>query len=299
MKSFMSMFGWIALFVLSILIGWFVSRPAETIESRDVSESLAKAKPLYVTHCARCHGAQGHGDPAMMVALQPPPRDFRDRPWKNPTTASAVRRVILSGVPGSAMTAYRGLISDEQADLLSAYVLHLSAMEPTNTTSTDNAIAPIAATQDSPFQWYALPQPLPDAQLVAADGQRLNLNEIAQSPLLIHFWGTTCVHCLAEITQMQQKCVAEDLRELQIISICVDSTRASEAAKLVESSAPGHVVYVDPAGLVGQQFGVSALPAYRVVNKGKVLGSHVGTLPWETIDLQAIIKTARQQLPTE
>jgi mono/diheme cytochrome c family protein len=295
MKLFMSMLGWIALFALSLSIGWYVSRPAQPLESYNASDALAKAKPLYVTHCARCHGAQGHGDPAMMIALQPPPRDFRDRPWKNPITAAAVRRVIISGIPGSAMTPYRGLISDQQADLLSAYVLHLSETKATNVTSTLKPNSIITAAEDSPFQWHPSPQPLPDAQLVAADGQRLNLTEIAQQPLLIHFWGTTCVHCLAEMVQMQNKDLADDSPALPIISICVDSTQASEATELVQRFAPGHIVYVDPLGLVGQKFGVSALPAYRVVNAGKVLGSHVGTLPWKEIDLQSIRKRASQE----
>jgi len=299
MKSFMSMLGWVALFVLSLGVGWYVSRPAEMLDSTDLSESLAKARPLYVTHCARCHGAQGQGDPAMMVALQPPPRDFRERPWKSPITASAIRRVILTGIPGSAMTPYRGIISDEQVDLLSSYVLRLSEMKETDKPSSTNTNSQTAKTEDSPFQWYGAPQPLPDAQLIAADGQRLNLADVAQQPLLIHFWGTTCVHCLAEMAQMQDKHLSDDMRAMQIISICVDSTQASEAAELVQRFAPEHVVYVDPLGLVGQKFGVSALPAYRVVNGGKVLGSHVGTLPWSEIDLSAINKRATQELPPE
>jgi mono/diheme cytochrome c family protein len=299
MKFFISMLGWVALFALSLLIGWYVSRPSETVDSIDGAEVLAKAKPLYVTHCARCHGAQGQGDPAMMVALQPPPRDFRERPWKNPITASSIHRVILTGIPGSAMTPYRGIITDEQADLLSAYVLHLSESESKNTTSKSSPSSAPAIPKESPFQWYATPQSLPDAQLIAGDGSRLNLTEIAEKPSLIHFWGTTCVHCLAEMTHMQRDGVSDDSPAIPIISICVDSTDATEAAELVQRFAPGHVVYVDPLGLVGQKFGVSALPAYRIVGAGKVLGSHVGTLPWKDVDLPSIGKRADQELSKE
>lgn len=278
MKSLPSIIGWIALFAISLSVGWYVSQPTVNTAPSRSTASLAKARPIYVNHCARCHGADGHGDPAMTVALKPPPRDFRERPWKNPITAASIRNVIMNGIPETAMTPYLGLIPEEQAELLADYVLHLSEPEP----------------EASPFQWHESPQPLPDAKLVAADGQSLCLAEVGQTPLLIHFWGTTCLHCLAEMANMQSEAGAEHDASLRTISICVDSTRAREAADLVEPFAPGHTVYVDPSGLVGQRFGVSALPAYRVVNAGKILASHVGTLPWEQIDLRKLSDHARE-----
>lgn len=272
MKTLPALLGWIALFALSISVGWYVAQPTATESPSSTTVSLAKAKPLYVSHCARCHGADGHGDPAMMVALKPPPRDFRERPWKHPITAASIRDVILNGIPETGMAPYRGMISPEQAERLASYVLQLSEAEP----------------ESSSFQWYETPQLLPDAELVGADGQRLSLAEAGKTPLLIHFWGTTCVHCLAEMAKMQSEAGSKRQASIRIISICVDSTQASEAAELVERFAPGHAVYVDPSGLVGQRFGVSALPAYRVVNAGKILATHVGTLPWEQMDLRKL-----------
>ena len=291
MKSLPALLGWIALFALSISVGWYVAQPTATEDSSGPTVSLAKAKPLYVSHCARCHGADGHGDPAMMLALKPPPRDFRERPWKHPITAASIRDVILNGIPETAMAPYRGLISREQADLLAGYVLELSEAEskPVPQSGSESTSAP----ESSSFRWHETPPLLPDAELVDADGQRLSLAEAGKTPLLIHFWGTTCVHCLAEMAKMQSEAGAERQASIRIISICVDSTQASEAAELVERFAPGHAVYVDPSGLVGQRFGVSALPAYRVVNAGNILASHVGTLPWEQVDLQQVSDRAK------
>lgn len=287
MKSLPALLGWIALFALSISVGWYVAQPTATEDLSGPTVSLAKAKPLYVSHCARCHGADGHGDPAMMLALKPPPRDFRERPWKHPITAASIRDVILNGIPETAMAPYRGLISREQADLLASYVLQLSGTEPA--IESESKPAP----ETSSFLWHKTPQTLPDAELVDADGQRLSLAEAGKTPLLIHFWGTTCVHCLAEMAEMQSEVAAERQASIRIISICVDSTQASEAAELVERFAPGHAVYVDPSGLVGQRFGVSALPAYRIINEGKILASHVGTMPWEQLDLQQVSDRAK------
>jgi mono/diheme cytochrome c family protein/peroxiredoxin len=286
MKSLPTLLGWISLFALSISVGWYVTQPTATESPSNTAALLAKAKPLYVNHCARCHGADGHGDPAMMVALKPPPRDFRERPWKHPITAASIRDVILNGIPETAMAPYRGIISTEQADLLASYVLQLSEQEAERETEHQ--------AEASLFQWHETPKVLPDAELIDADGKRLRLADAGQTPLLIHFWGTTCVHCLAEMAKMQSEAGAEPQSPLRIISICVDATQASEAAELVEQFAPGHAVYVDSSGLVGQRFGVSALPAYRVVNEGKILASHVGTLPWDQIDLRKLRDRAKR-----
>ena len=253
-------------------------------------EALAQVKPLYVTHCARCHGADGRGDPAMLVALKPPPRDFRERPWKHPIDVKSIRGVILNGIPQTAMTPYRGLLSEEQAEALAAYVLQLSESDLAEATSNQST--------DSVFQWHTSPQSLPDAQLVNSEGSPLRLSELNDKPLLIHFWGTTCVHCLAEMAEMKERGVDDKDREFHLISICVDTTDVKQAADLANQFAPEHPICVDRSGLAGQQFGVSSLPAYRIVNDGQIVASHVGTLPWERVDLKAVFERAKTITPT-
>ncbi|GIV80372.1 MAG: hypothetical protein KatS3mg050_4766 [Litorilinea sp.] len=65
--------------------------------------------------CFACHGAQLEGGP-----IAP---NLNDNQWKNGSGDYAdILNVIRNGVPGTAMAAYPGGISDEQAQQVAAYV---------------------------------------------------------------------------------------------------------------------------------------------------------------------------------
>lgn len=87
---------------------------------------------LYRKLCVRCHGMSGDGVGPAASTLDPYPRDFRNGTFKytstlagaRPTTAD-LRRVLLAGVPGTAMPSQSQLRS-EQIDALVEYVKYLS-----------------------------------------------------------------------------------------------------------------------------------------------------------------------------
>ena len=87
---------------------------------------------LYRRHCAHCHGIDGGGDGPTAMLLNPYPRDYRPGVFKfkstfNPSepTDEDLHRVLLSGVPGTAMPSFSVLPPDEVAALLE-YVKYLS-----------------------------------------------------------------------------------------------------------------------------------------------------------------------------
>jgi mono/diheme cytochrome c family protein len=87
---------------------------------------------LYRKLCVTCHGLTGDGAGPAAATLDPYPRDFRAGTFKytstlagaRPATAD-LRRVLLQGVPGTAMPAQVQL-RPEQLDALVAYVKYLS-----------------------------------------------------------------------------------------------------------------------------------------------------------------------------
>lgn len=72
----------------------FVDDPAEAAVDPQVA---AKAKAIWDTGCARCHGVHGAGDGPAAAGLTPPPRDFHRRAWQRETADAHIRRVILGG----------------------------------------------------------------------------------------------------------------------------------------------------------------------------------------------------------
>ncbi len=87
---------------------------------------------LYRKLCVTCHGVTGDGAGPAAATLDPYPRDFRSGTFKytstlagaRPATAD-LRRVLLQGVPGTAMPAQVQL-RPEQLDALVEYVKYLS-----------------------------------------------------------------------------------------------------------------------------------------------------------------------------
>jgi len=76
------------------------------------TDAAAEGAEIFGTHCATCHGPQGHGDGPAGQALNPKPRDLA----KLQTTAGDdfLFWRISEGKPGTSMIAFRGVLSEEQ-----------------------------------------------------------------------------------------------------------------------------------------------------------------------------------------
>lgn len=77
---------------------------------------------LYQRSCARCHGADGRGDPQMRMQL--PVRDFSDPAFRARPTAD-VEQVIMAGRAG--MPPFGGQLSQPKIQSLAGYVRRLGA----------------------------------------------------------------------------------------------------------------------------------------------------------------------------
>lgn len=82
-----------------------------------------EGRALYVQNCARCHGDEGRGDGPTQVF--PPPRNFREGGFSFGNTEVAIMRTIANGIPGTAMTPYAEVLSEEQRRALARYVRSL------------------------------------------------------------------------------------------------------------------------------------------------------------------------------
>lgn len=148
---FVSSFVFLAIFIL--LTGsdeWFrkadkpvrVSEVGGAVVGADVEklmqatpELVSKGKEIYAVQCAVCHGANGKGDGAGAVALNPKPRDFTSGYWKFGGTPSQVFHTITNGSPGTSMAGF-GSISVVDRWALVAYVRSLSPKKPEDTPET-------------------------------------------------------------------------------------------------------------------------------------------------------------------
>lgn len=75
---------------------------------------LARARTLFATQCAACHGAQGRGDGPVGQGLDPAPSNFHDDARMRQRSLYGLYNTITLGVGGTGMKGYTGLSEDER-----------------------------------------------------------------------------------------------------------------------------------------------------------------------------------------
>lgn len=87
------------------------------------NEMLARAREIYTTTCASCHGPNGNGDGIAGKGLNPPPRDFASiTGWKIGRGIVQIYKTLQEGIPGTAMVSYDYLSPKEKIALF--YVIN-------------------------------------------------------------------------------------------------------------------------------------------------------------------------------
>lgn len=93
------------------------------------AQDTTAGKAVYVKWCLGCHGETGVGDGPAARAMLPRPRNFTGAVYKIRETASGqlptdadLMRAIDNGLPGSAMPAWKGRLSDAERRNVMAYL---------------------------------------------------------------------------------------------------------------------------------------------------------------------------------
>ncbi|HTN42676.1 MAG TPA: cytochrome c [Nitrospiria bacterium] len=90
-----------------------------------IDGDASKGRPIYEKNCLICHGPQGRGDGPMGKSLNPPAPNFASPESRRKPDADLLK-AIREGHPDTAMTAWKGTLSEQQfLDVLS-YVRALS-----------------------------------------------------------------------------------------------------------------------------------------------------------------------------
>lgn len=76
------------------------------------ADAVQKGAEVFHTNCEMCHGPQGHGDGPAGQSLDPHPRNLAELQTKAGDDFLFWR--IREGKPGTAMVAWKGIVSDEQ-----------------------------------------------------------------------------------------------------------------------------------------------------------------------------------------
>ncbi len=87
-----------------------------------VRAAAVDAAGLYHDFCSVCHGDKGDGKSHAMQGLVPPPRDFTSPQSAVELTPERIEHAIREGIPGTAMTAWKSRLNNEQIEALALFV---------------------------------------------------------------------------------------------------------------------------------------------------------------------------------
>jgi len=73
--------------------------PAPASAEEIPAAAVEEAKGVFTMRCATCHGAEGRGDGAAAIAMDPKPRSFADAEWQKTITDEHIEQIIVGGGP--------------------------------------------------------------------------------------------------------------------------------------------------------------------------------------------------------
>jgi cytochrome c553 len=116
-----------------VLVGCLGSAARANVAVDTGVAAVAPSSPQYRARCAVCHGAGGHGDGPAAAMLSPAPRDFTTGVYKFRSTRTGtlptvadVARTIRTGLPGTSMPGFVGLLQPAEVEALAREVLALA-----------------------------------------------------------------------------------------------------------------------------------------------------------------------------
>lgn len=120
-----SAWAWVPNLAIGLAIGLVQAGPlvAQTLPG-SVPE---RGKVVYEQHCAVCHGAQGRADTPVGRLLKPRPRNFSDPVEMARVGADRAYRAIKEGRTGTAMSAWRRILTEMEIGDVIDYIRSLTA----------------------------------------------------------------------------------------------------------------------------------------------------------------------------
>jgi mono/diheme cytochrome c family protein/thiol-disulfide isomerase/thioredoxin len=281
---------------IAVGIGWAAGKmrrdatpPAANKPEPVPATAANRGEMLFITYCSSCHGPEGHGDGQSALTLRPPPRDFAARPWRFAVTRESIRKVTLDGIPGTAMPASRAALTPADVDAIVEHVLHLATSQPT---IAHQPTVGETLLRDAGFVDLRGTDPPP---LVVADmaGKETKLSDLKGRTVLLHFWGTSCVHCVKELPHLKALEAALAGRGFTVLHICAEADDHEAAQAVVDRVAPGLRVFTDASGLAPARFEAQTLPTVWIIGPdGKAIGRASGMKDWSAPPLRKLIEHA-------
>jgi peroxiredoxin len=124
---------------------------------------------------------------------------------------------------------------------------------------------------------------LPQAQFVALSGGNFSAADLRGRVVLVNFWATSCVACVAEMPKMVEAWKKYAPRGYEMVAVAMSYDHPNAVAEFVRTRALPFRIALDSNGAVARAFGnVSVTPTtYLLDRRGRIVAKYVGEPDWQ------------------
>jgi peroxiredoxin len=121
-------------------------------------------------------------------------------------------------------------------------------------------------------------QPAPETRFVLLDGSQTSTQALKGKVVLVNFWATSCVTCVAEMPQLIQTHQKYHARGYETMAVAMSYDPPAYVVNFSQSRQLPFMVAIDNTGAVAKAWGdVKITPTTYLVNKrGQVVKQYVG-----------------------
>jgi mono/diheme cytochrome c family protein len=276
----------LAVLVVAAGAGWWLrdrwtgtpaSPPPTNPTPQPRTDALYRGETIYKRQCVGCHGEHGRGDGSKAASLTTPPGDFALGLCCG-SDAAAVRRVIVDGVPGTAMIGVGKHLSADDLDAVTAYVLKLA-----------EALRPVM--EQAGLKPVAVRAAAPELELRDAEGKASDLAQHRGRLVLLVFWETTCVPCLEKMPRLAG--LAEEFRDhgVDVVAVCVNPTDADTLLRLSAAHFARLPAYRDGGGTARRLYDISSVPRVCLIDhEGRLVAAGDGPADWNGAEIRQLLR---------
>jgi peroxiredoxin len=132
----------------------------------------------------------------------------------------------------------------------------------------------------------------PDARFVALSGGNFSVADLRGKVVLVNFWATSCVSCVAEMPRLAEFWRRYAPRGYETVAVAMSYDHPNAVAAFARERALPFRVALDAGGEVARAFGnVSVTPTtYLLDRSGRIVATYVGEPDWQ--EFQARVERA-------
>lgn len=122
----------------------------------------------------------------------------------------------------------------------------------------------------------------PEVQFVTLAGETLATSTLRGQVVLVNFWATSCVTCVAEMPKLVETQRKYGPRGYATVAVAMSYDHPNRVAEFTKQQQLPFRIALDTSGEVARRFGnVSVTPTtYLIDRRGRVLKQYVGEPDW-------------------